>query len=414
MDKIRLLLASANYETNVSLRALLEPFHEYKIIGDADNGQKAIEMALHYLPDIVVLSTHLPGIDGLEATQQIVGQAPYIGVILFGAGDPVELMRRSMQAGAGDFLEFPVTGARLRKSITSLFEVKKRQRAHLSENPLVVPRRQPRVISVFSSKGGVGKTLVAVNLAVCLRELTRGDLLLLDLDLQFGNVADMLGLEAKTNIINLLADRGQIEHTELDRYLVAHESGVRVLPAPPEPDQADLVGEEDVRDLLSLFTKTFDYIVIDLPPLFNDVVLTSLERADHLLLITTLEIPTVKNVKGGIDILKRLDFPPEKLHLVINRHNPNRELGVDDVRRYLGVRNLFLIDDNPERVIQSINTGEPLVLQSREAPAARQIAKLADHLIRYDRPGELDRRASGDGKPSFLSRLFGKGAPQDG
>jgi len=181
-NKIRLLLVNNNTETLSSLKKILEPFKEFKFLGEARNGVEAVDSALTYLPDVVIMDINMPVMDGFTAATKIARAAPYIGIILTGHAESLSIIRKAMQSGAGDFLELPFGSAELRHAIRSIYKTKQDQKKHLMEHPLVIPYRQPKVISVFSSKGGVGKTVLATNIAVSLRELTREDVLLMDMD----------------------------------------------------------------------------------------------------------------------------------------------------------------------------------------------------------------------------------------
>ena len=381
--KIRIILANNSQETLASLRSLLEQCKEFKVTAEAKNGKDAVDMALEFQPDIVIMSVNLPRGDGYECAKKIVQAAPYIGVILTGTAENLQIIRNSMQVGASDFLAMPVSKARLQESITNLFNIKQQQKKHFIDYPISVPRREPKVIAVFSSKGGVGKTVISTNIAVALKELTHEDVLLIDLDLQFGDVADLLNITPKISIKNLVEDKINLESNEIDKYLIPHESGIQILAAPEKPEDADLIEVNDIKDLMQLFKKSFDYIVIDLPPLFNQVTLGAIELADHVFLVSTMEIPTLRNIKGGLEILRRLEYPEGKITLIVNRFDARREINGSDINKFLNVSEIYYIDDNPELVSSSINLGEPIVSRNKETPVARQIINLAKTLIDY-------------------------------
>lgn len=401
--KIRVLIADNRQESRKSIIGIMEASSEYKLTGEAQNGFEVVDMAFNYQPDIIVMDVNLAGLNGFDAANQITQTFPYIGIILFGSAEQDAIIRKAMQNGAGDFLEVPFSSVKLLSSISSLYEIKQKQKKQLLNTPLTIPRRQPTIISVFSSKGGVGKTVVATNLAVSIKEQTREDVLLIDMDLQFGDIADLLGIDHKLSIIDLVADRGKIELTELDKYLATHHTGIKVLSAPLIPEQADLLTEKDLKAIMCLLSKRFDYIIVDLSPLFNEIVLSAIDISDHIIIITTMEIPTLKNVKAGLNILSKLNYPDEKLTIVVNRFRNNRELGLENIKKFLDVQQVLCINDNPELVISSINNGEPLVLTNRDHIISKQIFNLSRNMIDYKSPRESK-------KTSFLTRFFRKGA----
>ncbi|MGF7186894.1 pilus assembly protein CpaE [Desulfitispora alkaliphila] len=382
-EKIRVLIVNDNKYMRDSIKELLFSAKEFKLTGEAENGKDAVDLTISFQPDIVLMDINMPIMDGFDATLKISQVAPYIGVILIGTVQSDELLRRSMQSGAGDFLEIPFSKAKLQNAILSLYAIKREQRKQITQNPLIIPNRQTNIISVLSSKGGVGKTILATNMAVSLKKQTREDVLLMDLDLQFGDIAEVLDIPAKKSIVNLIKDKDNIDISELEKYLLTHRSGIKILAAPMKPEQADLISGQDVADIILLFSRIFDYIVIDLPPLFNEVVMTSLDKSNHLLMVTTMEIPSIKNLKSGIDVLKRLKYPQENVTLILNRYNEGWHLKFKDVTEYFGLKDIVCISDNPEVVSMSINSGEPLVTMYKNTKIAEQINDISKQFIEY-------------------------------
>ncbi|QGG48571.1 response regulator [Heliorestis convoluta] len=401
--KIRILLVNNNPTSIKTFKALIEPFENIKVTGEALTGQEALEFIDKYQPDVAIIDANMPEMTGFETTQKIKELYPYIGVILMGTAASLDVIRKAMQAGANDFLEFPLTSSKLHHSILEVHAWKLQQKQKFLSNPKQISNREPNIIVVFSTKGGVGKSILAINLAVSLKEETREDVLLIDLDLQFGDVADMLNLTPKNTIVDIPTDRMGLEPKDLLQYVTIHPSGIHVLPAPTEPEQAEMIKAQDIQEIIDLYTQIYDYIIIDLPPLFNQVVLGSIERADKILLLATMEIPTLKNVKGGLDTLQKLNVPDDKIELVLNRFQTSCELKVDDIQAFLGRVNLFLIDDNSELIRYSINTGEPIVLQHKDSTVAKQLITLSRSLI------ETTSTPSSKPKTSFLKRIFGRG-----
>lgn len=383
LNKIRILIVNDNRDSIMAIRELLTPNSEFKIIGDAIDGREAIDLTNQYYPDIVLMDTHMPNINGYDACLKITQASPFIGVILVGYGESPDILRKSMRFGADDYLELPLSKAKLYNAIIALHKIKQKQKEKLLNNPLIIPNREPKVVTVFSTKGGVGKSVVSTNVAIALRKATKEDVLLMDLDLQFGDVAELLNINPKTSIIDLLADIDKIDVNEWSKYLSTHYSGISVLTSPFKPEQADLVSEKDIKKIISVYKKFFDYIVIDLPPLFNSVSVGCVEVADHVLMLSTTEIPTLKNVKDGIDTLKKLECPDEKVTVVINRFNNRGELKLEDMIKFLGMGNLVMINDDSATVSTSINIGDPFVLSFKKSTVAKQVLNITNNLIDY-------------------------------
>lgn len=400
IKKIRIMIVNDNADTRASIKSMLEVFSDYKITGEASNGSEAISMVLKYQPDIVIMEADMPIMDGYDAALKITQVAPYIGIILIGTIESIYVVRKAMQCGAGDFVDLPLSASKISNAVNSLYSIKQEQRKCLIESPLVVPQRRPKVISVFSSKGGVGKTVLATNVAIALKEQTREDILLLDMDLQFGDVSELLNINPRISILDLVEDKENIDLKDVNSYVLSHTSGIKVLPAPQQPEMTKVANEKEVKEILSLFTKAFDYLIVDLAPNFDQITVGTIEMSDYLMVITTMEVPTLKNVKTSIDMLLKLEYPKENILVIINRFHSDDEIKIEEVKRFLGIDKIVCICEAPEYVSSSINMGEPIVTLYKNSEVAKQINDLCMQLIDYRRISRLR------GGRSFLKGLF--------
>src|SRR5438045_2857923 len=195
-----------------------------------------------------------------------------------------------------------------------------------------------RIVTVFSPKGGTGKTVVATNLATALAKHEGRRTLLLDLDLQFGDAAIMLGLEPDKTIFDLVVAPGELDSEKLAGYTVKHASGLDVLPAPLRPEDAELVTEAKLGRLLEVARESYDVIVVDTSPFFHGPMLATLDRTDELLLLCGLDVPTLKNVRLSLQTLELLSFPKQRVRIVLNRSNSKVGLQPNEVEGALGMQ----------------------------------------------------------------------------
>jgi len=234
------------------------------------------------------------------------------------------------------------------------------------------------VLTVFSTKGGAGKSVIATNLAVALAQRSNQPVCLVDADLQFGDVAVMLKLTPHHTIVDAVAAIDRLDAPLLDSLLVTHEmSGLRVLPAPLEPAFADQVGAAEMVAIVELLRTFCSFVIVDTPAYFNDVVLGLVEISDKVVLVAGMDIPNIKNVKIGLQTLRLLNTPMEKLMLVLNRSNSKVKLDIGEVERTLQVKADALI---PSDVLipQSVNKGVPVVLHAPKSPVAKSIQQMTE------------------------------------
>ena len=234
---------------------------------------------------------------------------------------------------------------------------------------------------VFSTKGGSGKSVIASNLAVLLAERSDKPVVLIDADLQFGDVAVMLKLAPQHTIVDAVSALDRLDAQLLKQLLTAHDpEGLLVLPAPLEPAFADQIGADEMVRIVETLRSFAGYVVIDTPAYFNDVVLGLIEVSDDVLLVAGMDIPNIKNVKIGLQTLRLLNTPMEKLRLILNRANSKVRLDVSEVERTLGVQADALI---PSDIVvpQSVNRGEPVVSAAPKSNVSKAFEQLADLFI---------------------------------
>ena len=241
-----------------------------------------------------------------------------------------------------------------------------------------------RVTTVFSTKGGSGKSVLATNLAVVLAEKVDGPVCLVDADLQFGDIAVMMKLAPSHTIVDAVNSIERLDPSLLESLLATHEaSGLRVLPAPLEPAFADQIGAPDMVKIVEVLRRFCAHVIIDTPAYFNDVVLGLVEISDDVLLVAGMDIPNIKNVKIGLQTLRLLNTPMEKLKLILNRANSKVKLDIGGVERTLQITAEALI---PSDVVvpQSVNKGVPFVHSHPKSGVSKAVRGLAEKLTEAD------------------------------
>ena len=250
-----------------------------------------------------------------------------------------------------------------------------------------------KVVTLFSPKGGSGKTTLACNLAVLFARRHQRRTLLLDLDLQFGDAAIMLGIEPDKTIYDLVMARRELDSDALAGYVTAHQSGVHVMPAPLRPEDAELVTEERLGHLFAVAKESYDVVVVDTPPFFHGPVLSTLDRTDQLVLVGTMDVPTIKNIKLTLQTLDLLHFPKERRHLLLNRTGSKVGLNPKEIERALDMPVAFEVESERE-VPVSVNRGVPVALSNPRASMVKTLGEMADTLVPLPaKSGEGDKKA---------------------
>lgn len=238
-----------------------------------------------------------------------------------------------------------------------------------------------KVLAVFSPKGGVGRTTIAVNLALAAAQLSDRKIVLVDGDLTFGDVGVMLNLPPTRTISDLISYANQLDEELLDTILATHPSGLRVLLAPPKPELADLVTPEHMSLILARLRELFDYVIVDTMVTLNDVTLAILDVADKVLVVTTPEIPAVKNVRAFLDTASALGYPADKIEVILNRADASPGLDITEVEATLGRRFTARIGSGGLAVVEAANRGVPVVLSEPGGEVAQSIYSLVQTLI---------------------------------
>jgi pilus assembly protein CpaE len=240
--------------------------------------------------------------------------------------------------------------------------------------------RHGKIVTVFSPKGGTGKTVTASNLAAACAKFEGRKTLLLDLDLQFGDAAIMLGIEPDKTIYDLVVAPGELDTEKLAGYTTKHACGLEVLPAPLRPEDAELVTEAKLGRLLEVARESFDVIVVDTSPFFHGPMLATLDRTDELLLLCSLDVPTLKNLRLALQTLDLLSFPKQRVRIVLNRSNSKVGMKPNEVEGALGMKVRFEVPSD-RAVPLAVNRGNPVVLAEEGADVSKAIKAMAKELF---------------------------------
>src|SRR2546421_3462736 len=419
-EKIRILVVDDIAETRENLAKLIGFESDMTIVSSADGGQQAVEFAKRDRPDVILMDINMPDMDGITATEIIANTVPESPIIMMSVQGEQDYLRRSMLAGAREFLVKPFSADELINAIRHVHELEKVKRARYAAaapaaaapvNPLAPaggPRQTGQIITFFSPKGGVGRTTIATNLAVALHQLSQKPVVLVDGSLPFGDIAVILNMSPKAKTIADLV--GSFDNTDsdvLESVLVAHSTGIKVLLAPPTPESAELITGANVKPVLELLRERYAYIVVDTWPSYGEQVITMLDTSDVILTLMTLEITSLKNVRVFMEVAEKLGYDDNKLQLVANRNDSSGGIKASDVEASLGRKIPHTIVSDGRTLVLAVNRGVPFVISHRESQVAKDIFTLAQRLT----AGEPEAAAAGAAKTPARAggmRLFAR------
>jgi pilus assembly protein CpaE len=389
-DKIRVLVVDDIAETRENVRKLLQFESDVEVIGGARTGREGIELAKQSRPDVILMDINMPDMDGITATEMIRKELPFTQIVILSVqGDP-NYMRRAMLAGARDFLTKPPTVDELTAA------VRRAGRMALDEKsktpPAFVPQKgggRPglaavpsatygKIIVVYSPKGGSGCTTVATNLAMTLQN-EETTVALVDGNLQFGDVAVFLNEQGKNSVVDLAPRVDELDPEIVDEVMITHtKSGVKILIAPTRPEYAESVSGDQFSKVLKYLRRLYSYVVVDTSSALTDVTLAAMDAADLIVLITTQDIPAIKNARLFLDLMDVLKIDRQRVLFVMNRYDKRIGITPEKVSDSFKHEIVAVLPDEERVVIPSVNRGVPFMLGDKSKSIARSFLTMTE------------------------------------
>ncbi|MEW6398046.1 MAG: response regulator [Bacillota bacterium] len=380
-DRIRVLIAEDSAAWRSTLRAMLGGSGDVEVVGEAEDGTKAVAMAIALRPDVMVVDMRLPSLDGAQVAEAVRGHFP-TSVIVVSVESGAEEFRRAMRAGVRDYLVKPFGADELLAAI----------RAAVDGTGDLPPTPHPAsgaLSVVFFGPAGVGKTTLAVNLASWLA-LRGRKAVLMDLDLEFGVAGPLMGVEPRTSIIDLCRREGELTDDMILKVLTPGTAGLPgLLAAPPEPHLAAEVdgearreaGRPYVTQVISRLRRLCDYLVVDTQSTFREATLAALDSAQVVMLVATAEVPVLYRAGRVLDVLLgKLGYPSEKVRLVVNRYDPQRSIKLEQISRGLDHPVSYVIPADEGTVLGASDRGQPFVLKRGRSEVARALVRMGESL----------------------------------
>jgi pilus assembly protein CpaE len=371
------------------VRAALPADSEIEVLALVEGFEEGWATLQETAPDVVVVATAGYSERALFFIDGAVKQRPERPVVVLSESSPNGFVQRVFETGADDLVTIPESpdhvGFTLQKAVA------RKQGAAVATGVALAP-----MICVLGPKGGTGKTLTSCNLGVSL-SCTGRKTVIVDLDLQFGDVGLALGLVPEKTVYDLAKSGGSLDSEKLDAYLVAHPSGVRVLMAPTRPDHASGITIEFLRDVYAALRSTYEYVIVDTPPGFTPEVIASIDSSSEICMVGMLDSLSLKNTKLGLETLELMGYDPQRIRFVLNRADSRVGIGMDEVAAIVGRPPDVLVPSDRD-IALSINEGTPVVLARGKSEVARAFRSLADMYV------VTDGQPATNGRRSLLGR----------
>ncbi|MFZ6028419.1 MAG: AAA family ATPase [Chloroflexota bacterium] len=387
-EKIRVIIVDDIAETRENIRKLLQFENDVEVVGVARTGREGLDLTKETKPDVVLMDINMPDMDGITATESIRKSVPFSQIIILSVQSDPNYMRRAMLAGARDFLTKPPSVDELTSAIRRAGVMAREERTKTSQGmlqPTVAGQvavassvATGKVIAVYSPKGGTGCTTLATNLAVTLNS-ENTPTVLVDGNMQFGDVAIFLNEQGKNSVVDLAPRADELDPEIVESVLVKHgPSSLKILPAPHRPEEAEGVRGDQVLKVLKYLSRMYTYVVVDASSDLSDVTLSVIDASDIVILITTQEIPTLKNCRLFLDLADALGLEKRRILFVMNRFDKRINILPEKISENFKLEIVGVLPLDERVVVPSVNRGVPFMLGNKSHPMARSMLALAD------------------------------------
>jgi len=405
-EKIRVLIVDDVSETRENVKKLLQFEADVDVVGIARTGKEAIQVSQELNPDVVLMDINMPDMDGIAATEAIRAKQPAVQVIILSVQSDQNYMRKAMLVGARDFLTKPPMGDELISAIRRAGDMARIEKSKSAQVQAVVASGGPsstagfggpkgKIITVYSPKGGAGCTTLAVNLALTLNNSdTR--VALVDGNFQFGDVAVFINEQGKNTMLDLAPRSEELDPEIVEEVMVKHAaSGLHILAAPSRPEQAEKVSSGQFARVLEYLSNMYAYVVVDTASFLTDVTLAAIDLSDLIVLVTTQDIPSIKNCRLFLDLLQTLGVERGRILFVMNRFDKRINITPERVAENLKQEVALTIPFDDATATKAVNRGVPFVLDNKNQPVARGVYLLAEsvrgRVSVQESGGETDR-----------------------
>jgi pilus assembly protein CpaE len=394
-NPITFVVLSTGLDNFKSIRAALTAESRAQLLAGGNDADQVYEEIQRLKPNAAIIALGANAEQAITLIKRLAKECPSTTLISAGQDSSPDLILRSLRAGARDFLRLPISGDELKTVLDSTSE--------FFAGQVTPPKKKGKMIAVFSSKGGCGTSFIAANLAAA----TSARTVLVDLNLQSGDLPLFLGIDAKYSIADMVEHRARLDESLVQSFITPYSSTLSLLAAPKEVDSADAVEPEHVFEVLQRLRESYEFVVLDPQHTFDAITLAALDQSDEIVLVLTLDIPAIRSTQRALETFDRLGYPRKKVRIVVNRWSKQIDLDLQQVEKFLGEPVTGFIPSDYQTAVTSINLGQPLVHSDSSSKIAQEIRRLAGVIA-----GGAVSVAEPAPKRAFWSSLLRREQPQ--
>jgi pilus assembly protein CpaE len=367
-EPITCVVLSTGLENFKDIRRAITAEQSVKLLAGGNDTEQLYEEIVRLKPDAAIIALGPNADNAVRFIEKLNAECPGTALISAAQDASPDMILKSLRAGAREFLRIPISVEELRTVLSRVSEFCRKQEE--------APKKKGRMVSVFSSKGGCGTSFIATNLAAA----TANKTVLVDLNLQAGDLPLFLGLEAKYSIADMVEKRQRLDEDLINSLVTPYSANLSLLAAPREADSADEIEPQHIFEVLQKLREHYEYVVLDPQHTFDSITLAALDQSDEIILILTLDIPAIRSTQRALEIFDRLGYPRKKVRIVVNRWSKQIDLELKQVEKFLGEPVVGFVPSDYQTAVGSINLGTPLVQAEPTSKIALEIRRIAQQI----------------------------------
>jgi len=364
-QSLTLVVLSSGLTSFKEIRAALSTDSRAQLLAGGNDAEQVQEEIVRLKPNAAIITLGANPDQAIKLIEKLVTQCPKTAIISAAQNASGELILQSLRAGAREFLNLPIKPMELKTVFDRISEI--------SVSHVEAPKKRGRMVAVFSSKGGCGTSFIATNLAAAMSSRT----ILVDLNLQAGDLPLYLGVDPKYSIAEIVENRSRLDDALIASFVTQCTPQLSLLAAPKQADSADEIEPEHVFAVLQRLRESFDCVVLDPQHTFDSITLAALDQSDEIILVLSLDIPAIRSTQRSLEIFDRLGYPRKKIRIVVNRWSKQIDLDLRQVEKFLGEPVIGFIPSDYQTTVNSINLGTPLLQSEPNSKIAQEIRRIA-------------------------------------